>query len=148
VRARRQTFEDASDATLHFDRYSHSWRVSRPPIPAYGGEGQSFLFIPPCPKAPCGEAIWGPLPWSGRRFGVLLAGPARGTSVVVEARNGAGWSEIGRTTAPANPIVLSPVIVGLSLPAQSFVEVRVRMTNQSQSEAMTVDAPTFLDLGD
>ena len=148
VRALRQSFEDASDATLHFDRLSRFWRVSRPPIPAYGGEGQSFLFVPPCPKAPCGEAIWGPLPWSGRRFGVLLAGPARGTSVVVEARNGVGWSEIGRAAAPASTTVMSPVIVGLGPLPQGFAEVRVRMSNQAQAAAMTVDAPTFLDLGD
>ncbi len=86
-----QGFENASDPSLHFDNVSRTWLVSRPPASMLGGQGRSFLFVPPCVREPCSEAIWGPLPWSGSRFGVLLAGPGKGTSVVVEARDGAGW---------------------------------------------------------
>ena len=155
MRERRQSFEDPSDPTLHVDGISQAWRLSRPPIPAYGGEGRSFLFIPPCRTKPCGEVTWGPLPWPGRHFGVLLAGPSKGTKVVVEARDAHGWSELGRVGEPANPIVLTPLIMRLpdrlpdmGSPDHGYRDVRVRIANQSPKDAMTVDAPTFLDLGD
>ena len=145
-RALRQGFENASDPSLHFDKISRPWLVSRPPAPSIGGQGRSFLYIPPCAKDPCGEVTWGPLSWPGHRFGVLLAGPGKGTSVVVEARDANGWSEIGRAVPPANPVVLMPQMI--RLPAHGTHEVRVRIANQSPQEAMTVDGLTFLDMGD
>jgi hypothetical protein len=144
-RVLRQGFENASDPSLHFDKISRAWLVSRPPTPVFGGQGRSFLFIPPCRTSACGEVTWGPLPWPGRQFGVLLAGPAKGTSVVVEAREANRWIEIGRSAAPGNQAILTPWIVGL--PDRVYGEVRVRIANRSQQEAMTVDALTFLDLG-
>ena len=145
-RVLRQGFESASDPALHFDKISRPWLVSRPPAPSIGGQGRSFLYIPPCAKEPCGEVTWGPLPWPGHRFGVLLAGPGKGTSVVVEAHDENGWSEIGRAAPPANPIVLMPQMI--RLPVRGYQEVRVRIANQSSQEAMTVDGLTFLDMGD
>jgi hypothetical protein len=84
--------------------------------------------------------------WPGHRFGALLAGPGKGTSVVVEAHDENRWSEIGRAVSPANPIVLTPQMI--RLPAHGYQEVRVRIANQSSQEAMTVDGLTFLDMGD
>jgi hypothetical protein len=146
LRVFRQGFENASDPSLHFDGISRTWLVSRPPTPVLGGQGRSFLFIPPCRKDPCGEVTWGPLPWPGSRFGVLLAGPGQGTSVVVDALEASGWREIGRVGAPASATVLTPQTV--RLPVRGHGEVRVRIANRSKQDAMLVDAPTFLDLGD
>jgi hypothetical protein len=145
LRVLRQGFENSSDPLLHFDEISRAWLMSRPPTASFGGQGRSFLFIPPCRTSTCGEVTWGPLPWPGRRFGVLLAGSAKGTSVVVEAREASRWIEIGRTAAPGNPTILTPQLV--RLPVRAYDEVRVRIANHSQREAMMVDAPTFLDLG-
>jgi hypothetical protein len=145
LRVLRQGFENASDPSLHFDKISRTWLVSRPPTPSFGGQGRSFLFIPPCRTSACGEVTWGPLPWPGRRFGVLLAGPAKGASVVIEAQDAKRWVEIGRTIAPVNATILTPQI--FSLPVRAYDEVRVRIANRSQQEAMMVDALTFLDLG-
>ena len=145
LRVLRQSFESASDPSLHFDKLSRTWLVSRPPTPTMGGQGRSFLFIPPCRKAPCGEVTWGPLRWPGRRFGALLAGPARGASVVVESQQANRWVEIGRSPAASSPAVLTPQTV--RLPVRPFDQVRVRIANHSQQESMMVDALTFLDLG-
>jgi len=77
---------------------------------------------------------------------VLLAGPGKGTSVVVESRDGDQWSEIGRTAHPADPIVLTPQMI--HLPEHGYQSVRVRIANHSAQDPMMVDALTFLDLGD
>ena len=145
LRVLRQGFENGSDPSLHFNEISRTWLVSRPPMPSLGGQGRSFLFIPPCRKAPCGEVTWGPLRWPGRRFGALLAGPARGASVVVESQQANRWVEIGRSPAASSPAVLTPQTV--RLPVRPFDQVRVRIANHSQQESMMVDALTFLDLG-
>ena len=141
----RQSFESASDPSLHFDKSSRARLVSRPPTPSQGGQGRSFLFLPPCGKGACGEVTWGPFPWPGRRFGFLLAGPSHGAFVLVEVQQANRWVEIGRSAAARSPSILSPKMV--LLPMRPFDKVRVRITNHSQHEAMMVDALTFLDLG-
>jgi hypothetical protein len=145
LRVLRQGFEDAADRSLHFDKVSRAWLVSRPPMPVFGGQGRSFLVIPPCRQSACGEVTWGPLPWPGHRVGVLLAGPAKGTSVIVEGREANGWVVIGRSAAPDYATILSPRMI--RLPERAYDEVRVRISNQSQQQAMVIDALTFLDLG-
>jgi len=144
LRVFRQGFEIPADPNLRVAASTRVWYLSAPPTPRLGGQGKAVLYLPPCLRVRCPEVTWGPLPWSGRHFGALVAGGKSGSSIVVEALQGSRWIEIGHTEAPANETVLTPVTAELQTVFPT--RVRVRVSNRSRSRAMTVDALTFLDL--
>jgi hypothetical protein len=140
----RQGFEDPSDPTLHVTSPAPVAFLSETPIPRVGGQGRALLHLPACEKDACSEVTWGPLPWSGRRFGALVAGARAGSSVAIDAYLDGRWREVARAEAPRNEVILTPVLADLR--AVSPAQVRVRVSNRSRNRAMTVDALTFLDL--
>jgi hypothetical protein len=139
----RQDFEDPADPSLHV-RSAGVWYLSTPPTPRLGGQGKAFAYLPPCTTGRCSELVWGPLPWAGRYFGALVSGARAGSSIIIEARQDDRWGEIGRTEAPANDAILTPVTAELK--AVFPTDVRVRILNRSRARGMAVDALTFLDL--
>jgi hypothetical protein len=144
LRLTRQGFENPADPTLQVAPSTRAWSLSQPPAPRLGGQGKALLYLPPCTGPRCPEVTWGPLPWPGRHFGALVAGSKVGSSIVVEAQYGNRWMEIGHTEGPANEAILMPLTTELQIVFPT--EVRVRITNRSHKQAMTVDALTFLDL--
>ncbi len=144
LRVIRQGFEDPDDPRLVAVSPLGVSYLSTPPSPRLGGQGKAFAYLAPCTAAGCSEVVWGPLPWSGRYFGALVAGVKVGASIIVEARQGDTWIRIGLTDGPANEAILTPVSVELK--AVFPTDVRVRIVNRTRARAMTVDALTFLDL--
>jgi hypothetical protein len=144
LRVTRQDFENPADPSLHFDEKNRSWFMSESPLPRFGGQGRTFLFVPPCKTPVCGEVVWGPIPWPGRHFGALLAGPKQDAAVIIEAKEGVKWIEIARTPPPVHEGILTPSLIELG--RRRHTEVRVRLVNRSKNQFMTVDALTFLDL--
>jgi hypothetical protein len=144
IRVVRQGFENPADPSLRVGSAAEVWYLSTPPTPRLGGQGKAIAYLPPCLAARCSEVVWGPLPWSGRHFGALVAGARVGSSIIVEARQDNRWVEIGHTEGPSNDAILSPVTAELK--AVFPTDVRVRVSNRSRARAMAVDALTFLDL--
>jgi hypothetical protein len=144
LRVVRQGFETPADPTLRVGAAAGVWYLSTPPTPRLGGQGKAIAYLPPCLVARCSEVVWGPLPWSGRFFGALVAGARVGSSIIVEARQDNRWVEIGHTEGPSNDAILTPVTAELK--AVFPTDVRVRVSNRSRARAMAVDALTFLDL--
>jgi hypothetical protein len=146
ITVRRQGFENLRDQRLQFSGAGRSWIRSAAPVRVLGGQGRQLLVTgedPGC-KWESGEVIWGPLPWSGQRFGALLAGAAKGASLLVEAKEGSAWKELARAGPPAAHSVLTPSL--LMLPAHAASEVRVRLVATDSHALTVVDALTFIDM--
>jgi hypothetical protein len=146
ITVRRQGFEDPRDQRLQFLGEGKSWIRPAAPVRVLGGQGRQLLATGEDPeqKLSSGEVIWGPLPWSGRRFGALLAGAAKGASLLVEAKEGNTWKELARAGPPAAHSVLTPSL--LMLPAHAASEVRVRLVAADPHALTVVDALTFVDI--
>ena len=146
ITIRRQGFENLSDPSLQFFGAGKSWIQSAAPGRVLGGQGRQLLAIgeEPGGKWSPGQVIWGPIPWSGRRFGALLAGTARGASLLIEAKEGGAWKELAHTGLPASDSVLAPSL--LMLPAHVPTEVRVRLLATDLQPTTVVDALTFIDM--
>jgi hypothetical protein len=143
---RRQGFENLRDQSLRFSGAGKSWIRPAAPVRVLGGQGRQYLATgeEPGRQGASGEVVWGPIPWSGRRFGALLAGVANGASLLVEAREGSAWKELVRAGSPASASVLTPLL--LMLPAHAATEVRVRLLATDSQPMTVVDALTFIDM--
>ncbi len=134
----RQDFEDPADPALHMSGAAGGWLAAAAGVA--GGRGRLRLATAHATNDAAGELVWGPLPWPGRRFGVLLGGTGPGV-LVVESRAGQGWSELARLR-PIRPEVLQPQ--RLELPASARGEVRVRVRDESNAGGLVVDDLVFL----
>ena len=146
IAIRRQEFENPRDQSLHFSGTGKSWIRSAAPIRILGGQGRQLLATGADPgrAGVSGEVVWGPIPWSGRRFGALLAGTAKGATLLIDAKEGSTWKELARAGTPASDSLLTPLL--LMLPAHAATDVRVRLVATDSQPMTAVDALTFIDM--
>ena len=94
-----------------------------------------------------GSVVWGPFPWAGRRFGVLVGGgmDIEGVYVAVEALVGGEWTTLARVGPADDAEVLRPRIVDLGEPRGTAVRVRVVDASAADWGHLLVDGITFVD---
>lgn len=133
----RQDFENPDDAQLHFVGAGKTWLGQRRAPNIVGGRGQFFLASQPnATGSGPSEVIWGPMAWTGPRFGALLAGSG---TLIVEGNEGQRWVEMGRLGARGGN-VMRPHL--LALPPGNWHEVRVRVVDPSGT-GLFADALAF-----
>jgi hypothetical protein len=145
VMVRRQSFEAEEDRTLHLLGAGKDWITAATNERMTGGQGLNFLASRGTGTAKLGpgEVVWGPLPWPGQRFGLLMAGTASGLSVGVEVNESGVWKEVAHASPPSSGSVMTPQI--MLVPGPSTAQVRVRVISKDHKASTLVDALTFID---
>jgi hypothetical protein len=143
ARLRRQDFEDAKDASLQLTGGAEAWIREAGNLAVRGGRGRRRLQTPAGDKRNAqGEVVWGPLPWPGHRFGLLLAGGGAGSVVIVDMGRPGKWREVLRTGRTGSAGVLLPYLY--ELPRDEGAEVRVRIVDLSAAGGFVVDDLVFI----
>jgi hypothetical protein len=152
----RQSFENPVDPLLRFEGSGgDAWRPTAgrrngtKQRPVVGGRGSLLLntFDGELGDGAVGSVVWGPFPWAGRRFGVLVGGGSDRVHlyVAVEALVDGVWTELARVGPADNAEVLRPRLADLG--EQRGTAVRVRVVDASAADwgHLLVDGLTFVD---
>ena len=143
VTVRRQDFENRDEPTLRFSGAAKEW-IREAGLPRLlGGRGKMRLrsWKGNAAKA-TGEVVWGPFPWSGRRFGALLAGGGPESYVAVEGHDNTRWVEFARLSAPGTTDLMRPYLA--VLPRGNWSDIRVRIVDRSVEGGFSVDGLVFI----
>jgi hypothetical protein len=153
----RQSFEQPDDPRL---RYNDGGSGTLRPVAMrriHGaqreiGGGHHRLFVNSYDEqlkdAAVGSLVWGPLPWAGRRFGLLVGGGRDVTRlhVSVEGLVDGRWVVLGRLGSAANEEVLGARVIDLGPQAAEQVVVRVVDDSRVAWGHILADALTFIDV--
>ena len=151
----RQGFENPADPLLRFEgaagdawRPTTGRRAGTKQRPVTGGQGGLLLntFDGETGDGTVGSVTWGPFPWAGRRFGVLIGGGCdrAGEYVAVEALIGGEWTELARVGPADDAEVLRPRLADLGEPRGTAVRVRVVDAAAGDWGHLLVDGITFV----
>ena len=153
----RQSFERLDDPLLRWNdggtgtmRPTATRRLHGAQREVGGGHHRLFVnsYDERVKDAAVGSVTWGPLPWAGRRFGVLVGGgrDAARLHVSVEGLVDGRWVVLGRLGSSANEEVLSARVLDLGPQAAEQVLVRIVDDSRDVWGHILADALTFIDV--